>query len=97
MKWFDRWFEKKCRESWENSGRNAVKAVDSGIYPATRSGIDSESDLSFRIYSATGGHVMEFRRYDRRIDQSQTNLYVIPKEDDIGERVARIVNMEMLK
>jgi hypothetical protein len=95
MKWFDRWFEKKCRESWENP-RN-VKAVESGVYPSTHSGVEGESDLHFRIYSATGGHVMEFRKYDRRTDQTQTQLYVIAKEEDIGERVARIVNLEMLK
>ena len=97
MKWFDRWFAKKSREAWENANSVAVKATDISAFPTTRGGVDKDADLNFKIYSATGGYVMEFRRYDRRTDNSNTNLYVIGKEDDIGERVARIVNMEIMK
>jgi len=82
---------KWVRDDWNSASREAPVAVaskDIGL---------NDCELSFRIYGATGGYVMDFRRYDKRTDRYDSQLYIVPKEEDIGERVARIVNLEMLK
>jgi hypothetical protein len=90
MGFFRRKFMEWCKHAWDEqyATKGLVRADDY---------VDSEPQLNFKIYSATGGHIMEFRRYDRKTDRSDNQLYVINADDDMGERVARIVNMEMMK
>jgi hypothetical protein len=58
---------------------------------------DAEPILNFRVFSAVGGQVVEFRRYDRKTDRSDTTTYIITKDQDFGEKIAKISNLEMLK
>ena len=58
---------------------------------------DAEPILNFRVFSAVGGQVVEFRRYDRKTDRSDTTTYIITKDQDFGEKISKIANMEMLK
>jgi len=37
------------------------------------------------------------RHYDERRDRHDHQTYVIPTGEDIGERVAKIINLEMFK
>lgn len=78
------------RDDWNTVG--TVKASPSRSIDEIR-----DPELSFKVYCATGGYIMDFRRYNRKNDSYDGQLYVITKEEDIGERVARIVNLEMLK
>lgn len=58
---------------------------------------DSPNALTLRIYRATGGAVLEFRRYDEKRDRSEYGMYVIPESDDFCERMAQHIQMEYLK
>jgi hypothetical protein len=53
--------------------------------------------LNFRVFSAVGGQVVEFRRYDRKTDRSDTSTYIIHKEDDFGDKISKIANLELLR
>ena len=59
--------------------------------------MDADSILNFRVFSAVGGQVVEFRRYDRVKDHSDTTTYIINKDDDFGEKISKIANLELLK
>ena len=91
-------FRRKFME-WSKRAWNDSQSENYGISGAVKSdsSVDSDPQLNFKIYAATGGHVMEFRRYDKKTDRYDNQLYVISTDDDMGERVARIVNMEMMK
>lgn len=58
---------------------------------------DSEPILNFRVFSAVGGKVVEFRHYDRQKDRNFTQTYIITNDQDFGERIAKIATMESLK
>lgn len=58
---------------------------------------DSPNALTLRIYRATGGAVLEFRRYDEKRGRSEYGMYVIPESDDFCERMAQHIQMEYLK
>jgi hypothetical protein len=59
--------------------------------------IEGEPVLNFKVYSAVGGKVVEFRYYDRVKDRSHNQTYIITNEQDFGDRIAKIATMESLK
>ena len=97
MGFFRRKFMEWSKRAWEDSKSGSYDNVSYDSVVKSDSSVDSEPQLNFKIYGATGGHVMEFRRYDKKTDRYDNQLYVISTDDDMGERVARIVNMEMMK
>lgn len=56
-----------------------------------------EPVLNFKVFSAVGGKVVEFRRYDARTDRSNCTTYIITNDQDFGERISKIATMENLK
>ena len=57
-----------------------------------------ESDgLRLQVYKASGGFVVETRSYDRRKDQNNNSMHVITDEEDLGDRIGKIIMMEALK
>lgn len=57
----------------------------------------SEPVLSFKIYSAQNGQVLEFLKYDKQRDRVNNSIYIIDKDTDIGEYVSKCLSLEMLK
>lgn len=53
--------------------------------------------MNISIYNATGGTIVEFRRYDRVKDRSDNKMYVVPAGEDFPEKFANIVSMEMMR
>ena len=96
MKWF-----KKLVARWAQQGRNYeeenCKISTRLIGTVESASIDDEPVLNFKVYSAVGGKVVEFRRYDRKSDRSDTTTYIITNDQDFGERISKIATMEKLK
>jgi hypothetical protein len=76
-------------ETWGNKPR-AVNSL------STRD-INSEPTLNFKVYSAVGGKIVEFSRYDRKNDRSDHQIYIIGKDEDFGEKIAKISTLEVLR
>ena len=100
MNWFKRMVVKWVREDWDRA------RDEQDCYPTpqisamnTVSGRDVNSDptLQFKIYSAIGGKVVEFSRYDRKIDRHHHDIYIIGKDEDFGNKIAKIAMLECLK
>ena len=94
-----KWLKRKLRD-WVNDAREEPdiyigKVTSSREVEAQM--CDAEPILNFRVFSAVGGSVVEFRRYDRKTDRSDTTTYIIHKEDDFGEKISKIANLELLK
>ena len=97
MKWF-----KKMLWRWTHEGRE----IEEDTSKVSRSRLISHSDcdtvgdepiLNFKVFSAVGGKVVEFRRYDRKNDRNDSTTYIITNDQDFGERIAKIAMMENLK
>jgi hypothetical protein len=96
MKWFKRMVIKWVREDWDNARQDC--AEPSRVVSSTQcASIDSEPVLNFKVYSAIGGKVVEFRRYDRKSDRNEGTTYIITNDQDFGERIAKIATMENIK
>jgi hypothetical protein len=104
MNWFKRKIVKWVREDWENAGQareedcyESPKLSRGMNTVSTRSGIDSEPTLQFKVYSAVGGKVVEFNRYDPKTDRNDRQVYIIGKDEDFGEKIAKISMLESLR
>jgi hypothetical protein len=53
--------------------------------------------IQFTVYNASGGRVIETRRYDRHKDRHSNGLYVITSDMDFGREIDKIITMEALK
>ena len=109
MKWFDKWFAKKVQ--WANSipqekeSTADVNLVMSGSKKAHRglaissreSGELESRGVSFTLYNANGGHVVELRHYDEKSDRMKNSLHIVPHEKDLGESLNHIITYEALK
>ena len=94
MNFLERWFDRKCREAWE-------RAQNSPASPSRLIQIDEPSlnsdGMNIRVFGATGGTIIEFRRYDRNKDRTDNKMYVIPTEQNFNEQFSRIVSLEMVR
>ena len=95
MKWLKNKVIKWVREDWDNAREDTSVGIRAGDVEAQM--CDSDPILNFRVFSAVGGQVVEFRRYDHKTDRRDTSTYIIHKEDDFGEKISKIANLEMLK
>lgn len=57
----------------------------------------STSPMNFRVYPATGGHIVEYSYYNERTDRNDQALHLIPSELDLGAELAKIMTLEALK
>jgi len=92
-----KWLKRKLR-NWVDDAREEPDMV-LGIKrrDVAAQMCEAEPILNFRVFSAVGGQVVEFRRYDRKTDRSDTSTYIIHKDDDFGEKISKIANLELLK
>jgi hypothetical protein len=105
MNWFDKWLYKKTRDMWNNSHKydddiigSKQMAIGMGTSPMVERGrAEGESRVTFELSTAVGGKILNVRRYDDRKDRHDSQTYVIPNGEDIGERVSKIINLEMFK
>jgi hypothetical protein len=106
MNFFKRMIINWVREDWEK----ANQPMQEDCYPSPkmsrgntistisgRAHVDSEATLQFKVYNAVGGKVVEFSRYDRKTDRHDHQIYVIGKDEDFGEKIAKISTLEVLR
>jgi hypothetical protein len=96
MNWFKKMVISWMREDWDKSS-NIVSSGSQLKVREETSCVESEPVLNFKVYSAVGGKVVEFRYYDRVKDRSHNQTYIITNEQDFGDRIAKIATMESLK
>jgi hypothetical protein len=103
MKWFDKWFYKKARQVWENNPyAEEDSPMPSNMYGRKNAVVSSTRTLesngvNFRLYTASGGHVVELNHYDSQTDRQTTGLHIIPASEDLGQSLAHIITIEALK
>jgi len=104
MKWFDKWFYKQTKKAWDNKSKYEQEEYISLREAKMSSGSvqidhtpEGQGRITFELSAAVGGKILNVRQYDERKDRHETQTYVIPSGEDIGERVAKIINLEMFK
>lgn len=105
MKWLDRLLARSVKRGLESQKyeeekdykeARAIKMIGAQAM-VERSRPEGENRITFELSSAVGGRILNVRHYDERKDRHDTQTYVIPSGDDVGERVAKIINLELFK
>ena len=112
MKWFTKWFNKKVKQAYEEAQSSPEEdsgytdklnyvlskgSINGRNVPATRSDALHSNGTNLTMYNANGGMVVELRSYDFNTDRHNNVLYVIPKDQDMGQQLAHIITLEALK
>jgi hypothetical protein len=101
MKWFDRWFARKCRWAWENTREFAdepsMVPATSAKQPRLESVDDWEDGLRITVKRVIGGSVVSFRTYDPRKDRSESRHYIITDEQDFNTELGKMITMESMR
>lgn len=105
MNWLDRLLARsvkrgleKEREAEREAEIYGNKTMSIGPAMAIEKGrAEGEDRIIFELTSAVGGRILNVRRYDERKDRHDNQTYVIPSGEDVGARVAKIINLELIK
>ena len=53
--------------------------------------------MSFTIHQASGGYILEYSSYDEKTDRHNNALHIITGDQDLGQGIAHIITIEMLR
>lgn len=81
--------------SWVNSYDQNYLLKSDGV--VSTSGSISKEGMNFTIHPAAGGHILEYRVYDRKNDRNDNKLHIINQDQDLGESIGKIITMEILR
>ena len=97
MKWFDNWIVKRYRALCERGEDICIPTAGTAISSVReRDGIRKRG-IRMSIIPAMGGTAVEFTTYDERKDRTDEHLYVIDDSKELGEEVAKIITVEMMR
>jgi hypothetical protein len=110
-KWFHNWITTKANEIHMNEAQINVKRgtgiKERAMYGvainqasdtiSTDRSLDAYPDLSFKMYHAENGVIMEVRHMDKKTERQMHNLHVITADQDLGEAIGHILTIESLK
>lgn len=94
MNWLKKKVIKWVREDWENENTKHRN----GEYPVAVSSdhdyVDTQKYFTVKVQTATGGRILSFNHYDRKTDRSETNVYVVPEEQNFNDALVKLINLE---
>ena len=59
--------------------------------------LNSRNGMSFTIHQANGGYILEYSSYDEKTDRNSHNLHIITSDQDLGQGIAHVITLEMLR
>lgn len=86
-----------AERDYKNTVATKIGMQSMGTAMIERGRPEGESRITFELSTAVGGKILNVRHYDDRKDRHESQTYVIPNGEDVGERVAKIINLEMFK
>lgn len=91
------WLKHKLR-NWINSEDNlAYKRGSVEAVSISRTDEFDADGYTLKVYPARGGRVIQYYKYDRKLDRQYTSLYVISDSEDLGDAVKNIVVEQALQ
>ena len=93
------WLKRKIRD-WVEQVNDEDYAIDNncGSVPKHEENTPEDVDsYTLRVWKATGGRCIQYKKYDRYNDKLYTELYVVSDDDDLGEAVTNIVIQQSLQ
>lgn len=92
MNWFFNWLQRKLEHTamCDKPYPVAVNAIEKTNRPGCEG-------MNVNVWSATGGHIVEFRKYDEYKDRNSSKMYIISADQNFSESLTKIITMEMMR
>jgi hypothetical protein len=109
MKWFDRWFANKCKQSLgieddtrEEDSYQPMTSTKQRRNTILARRVDDSIDLpdgglNIQVKSAHGGKIVIFRNYDERNDRNVYTTYLIHDNENFEQSLGKIITLESMK
>lgn len=98
MNWIKRKIIGWVREDWDEANRFRSRQGANAISVAEDHDGMMDEPIRFELQGVVGGHLLRVKQpYNHKMDKTPSTTYIIQSGDDIGTRIAKIVNMELLK
>lgn len=105
MNFLNKWFNKRWVEARHQWDQDQCKVAEpylsktaSGRGRPSSPGYDIRSKgMTFVMYPASGGHIVEYQSYNEKTDSYEGKLHIIAADDDIGQALGHIVTLEYLR
>ena len=110
MKWLDSWIQRCYNRASERDQAEPIMLDDrpkrgrgrglSSVAVSNRRvehNFDDRSVITFKVFGANGGMIVETNRYDEKRDTEAIGRYVISDDADLVESLGKIVSMEYLR
>ncbi len=97
------WLRKKViawvREDWDEARDESRRFDPRRRIDTVEISEDTLDDpIRFELVGVVGGHLLKVRQpYNSKNDRTDSTTYIINKSDNIGEKVAKIINLELIK
>ena len=84
--------------NWVNNSTPAPDRKYLSTRKSNHSSAEFNSDpLRLNIYFASGGTIVESCMFDRKTDHTQSSLHIVGSDENLGESIAHIITLELLK
>lgn len=84
------WFREKVI-SWARKDQLCIEPYPVPVNTNFGDGIE------LSLHKANGGYVVQFSIYDRKKDERIRNLHLISSDEDMGDKLSKIITFEMLR
>lgn len=96
-----KWIASKIRDliHWANLLDDRTGCGPSECRPVSSDGlteISSEKAVRLNVMSAAGGFVVNLVSYDHKTDRSNSRLFIVKEDEDLGAQLSHIVFVELL-
>ena len=82
---------------WLIRHNDGMEVCASSTLRSDSESLSHENVQNIHIFSAVGGRLVEFRRYDRKNDTNHVSRYIIDENADFGEKLSKLCTLEFLK
>jgi hypothetical protein len=86
------YFKRKLRDWLYSDEEDQYVSVDK----AEENDLRGDNTLTFHVIPASGGRIVQVRKYDSRQDRHITTLHIITPEEDVPTSLAHILALEKL-
>ena len=100
MKFIWRYLFRKMRDVGNEPEENMAITMSRGAKLSTAS-MSPDSDwgdgLNIQVHTAHGGKIITFRKYDRKSDRNNNQVYLIPDDRDFERELGKLITLESMR
>jgi hypothetical protein len=88
---------KVARQQHKNRGGLAIANMTKNLVSKDRHDVSQQHTISFSVTSGHGGIVIETRQYNDRAGDNESQLYIIPEDQDLAAEITKIITLQSLR